>query len=262
MNALSFELQAGFIFLLGLVVGSFVNVLIYRLPLDQSVIRPGSHCPACKKSVAWYDNLPLLSYLILRGRCRSCQTKISILYPFVELITAFLFYFAFLKYGFSWLFFARDLPIIAALIAVTFIDFKHRIIPDELSIGGTLLCLALSYWDPGLGLLSSFIGAAFGFGLFYFFAWLYLRSAKRSGLGGGDIKFLALVGAFLGVEGVFATILVSSVTGSIGGILWGFLSRQENVLRVSIPFGPFLVLGCLCYYYFGEALWHLFTIPI
>jgi leader peptidase (prepilin peptidase)/N-methyltransferase len=246
---------------LGLVVGSFLNVVIVRLPQEKSIVFPGSHCPKCQAKLHWYENIPVFSYLALRGRCRGCKDPISVRYPIVELITALLFITVKIKFGFSWLLFARDWPFISILVAVTFIDLEHRIIPDELSLGGLVLGLATAYWTQGLGLPASLIGASVGFGAFYGLAWIYLRLTKKSGLGGGDIKLLAMIGAFLGIGGVFAAILISSVFGSVVGIGWALISRKEKVMAVAIPYGPFLVVGALYYYLLGDLLWFQFTTP-
>ncbi len=239
----------------GLVVGSFLNVVIYRLPNDLSVVKPKSHCPKCKKNVAWYDNFPVFSYLALRGKCRHCKTKISIQYPLVELLTALLFVASVQKTGtLSMLTFLRDWPFLSMLVAITFIDLEHRIIPDELSLGGLVLGLLTTWAVPEVGWIQSFLGAGIGFGVFYFFAWAYYKWSGKSGLGGGDIKFLAMLGAFLGPQGVFTTILVSSLSGSLVGILYAFFSGRKNVMKLAIPYGPFLVLGALAAYFFGDIV--------
>lgn len=240
---------------LGLIFGSFANVVIARLPEGKSVVRPGSHCPNCKKSIAWYDNIPLLSYLALGAKCRGCGKKISLRYPVVEAMMALLFLAAKVRFGWDLLFFIRDIPFLFILVVITFIDLDHRIIPDELSIGGLVLGLATTWAVPDLGWIQSVAGAAVGFGLFYGLAWSYQKYKGRMGLGGGDIKLLAMLGAFLGVQGVFTTILISSIAGTLIGILWAVATRQKNLMTSAIPFGPFLVIGGLYYYFFGDSLW-------
>jgi leader peptidase (prepilin peptidase)/N-methyltransferase len=247
--------------LMGLVVGSFLNVVISRLPSGESVVRPRSRCPRCRKTIAWHDNIPVLSWLVLRGRCRSCGKPIPVIYPVVELLTAFLFLAATLKFGWSPLLCVRDWPFLALLVAITFIDLRHRIIPDELSLGGLVLGLATSWWSPEPGLLQSAFGAALGFAIFFAFAWGYQALAKRSGLGGGDIKLLAMLGAFLGPMGVVTTIVLSSVIGSVAGLAWAMAARKRDFMSFAIPYGPFLVLGALYYYLLGDILWLPFTIP-
>ncbi len=250
------------VILLGLIFGSFLNVVIARLPHGKSVVKPRSACPKCSTPIAWYDNFPVLSYLILRGKCRKCSNPISFRYVMVELITALLFIAVKQRFGLGWLLLARDFPLILILVAVTFIDLEHRIIPDELSLGGLVLGLATSWWVPGLGLISSVIGAALGFIMFYAVAWFYQWRTGSSGLGGGDIKLLAMLGAFLGPMGVMVTVLVSSILGSVIGIAWALMSRQKSVMKVSIPYGPFLVIGGLYYYLLGTlGLWFQFMTP-
>lgn len=245
----------------GLIAGSFINVVVHRLPQRKSLIEPGSQCPFCKNSIRWYDNLPVLSYLFLFGKCRKCHRKISLRYPIIELLVCLLFIASVTKFGLGPLTFLRDWPFLASLVAVTFIDLEHRIIPDEISLGGLVLGLLTCYWVPGLGLINGFVGAAFGFSVFYLFAWIYFKMSGKSGLGGGDIKLLAMIGAFLGPSGVFSTILMSSVLGSVMGILYALTRKQRNVLKVAIPYGPFLVLGALYYYFFGDLLWLRFMTP-
>jgi Flp pilus assembly protein protease CpaA len=145
----------------------------------------------------------------------------------------------------------RDLPFVAALIAIAFIDLEHRIIPDELSLGGLVWGLVTSFWDPELTVFGAVSGAAVGFGFFYGFSWLYFKVTGRVGLGGGDVKLMAMLGAFIGFWGVMATMLVSSIAGSVVGIGWAIVSRQKKVLMTSIPYGPFLVLGALYYFWWG-----------
>lgn len=250
-----------FIFLCGLVVGSFLNVVIYRLPLKRSLIRPGSRCQSCNAPVRWFDNIPVLSWFLLKGRCRSCKARIPFRYVCVELMTGLMFVATYVRFGPSWLLLVHDWPFVSLLIAITFIDLDHRIIPDELSLGGLVLGLLTSGLVQDLGFVPAAIGSAVGFGIFYGFAWLYLRYSGRSGLGGGDIKLLAMLGSFLGTTGVFTTILISSITGSVIGIVWGLAQRQKKVMATAIPYGPFLVLGALYAYLLGDILWSPFTIP-
>lgn len=256
----------GFSAALGLVVGSFLNVVIGRLPLGQSISTPRSRCPKCETPIAWYDNIPVFSYLVLRGRCRKCKTSISVRYPMVELLTALLFLTVKLRFGGTFLLFIHDYPFVAILVATTFIDLDHRLIPDKLTLPGTALGLLTAYWTPGLGIVSSLSGAVLGFGLFYAIAWYYQWRTGKAGMGGGDIKFLAMLGAFLGPTGVVTTMLISSILGSVIGIAWAAYQRRVNgegtLLQATIPYGPFLVLGGLYSYLLSEILWSPFTIPI
>ena len=259
------------IVLLGLIFGSFCNVLIYRLPRGQSVVWPSSACPACGHKIKWTDNIPVISFLFLRGKCRSCSASIPLRYPVVELLTALLFLAVKVRFGLSPLLWVRDFPFCLLLVAISFIDLEHRIIPDRLSLPGILLGLMTAYWVPGLGLISGLVGAVLGFGLFYGFAWFYFRWKGRHGLGGGDVKLLAMLGAFLGPAGVFSTILISSVLGSVIGIALAVLASRKRAERAgeessalllqAIPYGPFLVIGGLYVYLLGDLLWLPFTIP-
>lgn len=254
-----------FVIILGLLVGSFLNVVIYRLPRGESIVHPRSHCPKCDYYFPFYLNIPVLSYLFLRGKCFKCKNVISIRYPLIELMTALLFLSAKLRFGFSYLLFFKDFPLISILIAVTFIDLEHRIIPDSLSLGGLGLGLFISFFDPHLGWEQSLIGAIVGFCFFYGIAWFYMKRTGNMGLGGGDIKLIAMIGAFMGINGVITTIFLSSVLGSICGIILAFKEKKntqnqnestEGLLKYSIPYGPFLVVGALYYYLLGEILWH------
>ena len=248
--------------LIGLIVGSFVNVVVVRLPQGKSLIQPGSHCPHCKKSLRWSDNIPVLSYLLLKGKCRTCKTRISVRYPVIEIVTALLFLAVKVRFNLPLLLLFRDWIFVAVLVAITFIDLEHRIIPNSLSLGGLLLGLTSAGLLPELGWIDSFLGAFLGYSIFYSLAWIYYQFTGRSGLGGGDVKLLAMIGSFLGPAGVFATIFISSVFGSVIGIAWALLTKRKSVMKVSIPFGPFLVVGALYYYLLGDVLWFQFMTPM
>lgn len=248
--------------IMGLIIGSFINVVVARVPKRKSIIKPASHCPKCKKPIEWWDNIPVLSYLLLRGKCRYCKTPISIRYMVIELLTALLFLTAKIRFGWSPLLFLRDWPLMAISVAVVFIDLEHRIIPDSLSLTGLVLGLATSWMVPDLGWKQSFAAAAIGFTIFYALAWFYQQTTGKSGLGGGDIKLLAMLGAFLGIQGVFTTILISSVFGSIVGIGWALATQKKDLMKTALPFGPFLIVGGLYYYLLGDLLWFQFTTPM
>jgi leader peptidase (prepilin peptidase)/N-methyltransferase len=246
------------VLLFGLIIGSFLNVVIHRLPRDESVVRPGSHCPGCEKPIRWYQNLPLLSYVLLRGKCSSCQCPIHWRYPLVEFLTAFLFWVSF-----------RNLPIglfevisqfrlwffIAISIAITFIDLDHRIIPDELSIGGWIVGALTAYWDFRIGMPELLLASIGGFGFFFIFGILYEKITGRVGLGGGDIKFMGTIGAFLGFGGLWSSILISSVVGSVAGLSIAHFRKEKEGLKMAIPYGPFLVLGALVELFFEVSKW-------
>jgi leader peptidase (prepilin peptidase)/N-methyltransferase len=265
LDELPYEFKMGLAIVLGLIVGSFLNVVIHRLPLDQSVVRPGSRCPKCKRSIPWYENIPVLSWLALRAKCGGCKAPIPFRYPFVELLTALLFALTVAMFGLNVTTLLRDLPWVAALIAVIFIDLDHRIIPDEISLGGLAVGLLTSVLDPRLTVVQAFVGAGVGFGVFFGFSWLYYKLTGRIGLGGGDVKLLAMLGAYLGLQGVFFTIFLSSIVGSVVGIALALAQRNKEkgaVMQFALPYGPFLVLGAFLYYYLGETLWLPFMTPM
>lgn len=242
----------------GLIIGSFLNVVIHRLPRDESVVFPGSHCPGCGSAIRWYHNLPLLGYLVLRGRCSQCKAPISWRYPLVEFLTAVLFFLSF-----------RGLPhdlatvmaqfrlwfFIAISVAITFIDIDHRIIPDELSLGGWGVGLLTVLWDFRLGWSSLVLASVVGFGFFFLFALAYEKITGRAGLGGGDIKFMGTIGIFLGFGGIWSALMISSVLGSLVGLTIARIRKSEQVLKVAIPYGPFLVAGALVELFFEVSRW-------
>ncbi|MFZ5994771.1 MAG: prepilin peptidase [Thermodesulfobacteriota bacterium] len=240
----------------GLSIGSFLNVLIYRLPLGRSIIRPGSACPNCGAGIRWYDNIPVLSYLLLLGKCRRCRSRISLRYPLVELVTGLLSPAIFFRYGVSWtgLFY---FIFVAALIAIIFIDFDHQIIPDIITYPGIIAGFISSLILPNITYRDSLIGIILGGGILYLIALGYLILAKREGMGGGDIKLLAMIGAFLGWQALPFTILVSALLGSVVGII--AIIKTGKDARMAIPFGPFLSIGAILYLFWGKAVtqWYL-----
>lgn len=247
---------AVFAFTFGAVVGSFLNVCIYRLPLEQSVVSPGSRCMGCGTAIRWYDNIPILSGLVLKGRCRSCKEPFSIRYPLVELLTGLLAAALFLKFGLSLSLVVMFL-FCAALVVITFIDFDHQIIPDEISLPGIILGFVCSFFLPGHGWLSSLLGIAVGWGslalIFYGYLWL----TGREGMGGGDAKLLAMMGAFLGLQAVPFIIFASSLVGTVAGL--SIMAVQRKDRHLAIPFGPYLALGAVLYIFCGPQLiqWYL-----
>jgi len=245
------------IFIWGLCIGSFLNVCIFRLPAAQSIVHPGSSCPQCKNPIRFYDNIPIISYLLLRGRCRHCGNKIALRYPMVELLTGLFALGTFLKFGPTWdslIYFV----FIAALIVITFIDLDHRIIPDLITLPGIPIFIAASLLLSKITLLDSIIGVLVGGGSLLTVAWVYKIITHKDGMGGGDIKLLAMIGALVGWQGVLLTIFVASATGTLAGILHMLKARQGN-MKLAIPFGPFLATGALVYIFWGEALiyWYL-----
>jgi len=241
----------------GAMVGSFLNVCIHRLPKEESIVRPGSHCPKCKTPIRFYDNIPLLSYLLLGGKCRYCLATISIQYPIVEAITALSSFFLFITFGVSLSFFYY-FSFVAALIAITVIDLYHQIIPDVISLPGIVIGLLGSLVIPQITFWSSLIGVLSGGGSLFLVATVYQWLFKREGMGGGDVKLLAMIGAFLGWKAVILTILLSSFIGSIIGITVMLIKGKD--FKYAIPFGPFLALGAVISLFWGENLisWYLY----
>lgn len=245
-----------FSFLLGLALGSFLNVCIYRIPQDLSIVHPPSSCPECGEKIRFYDNIPLLSYVLLRGRCRHCRKPISLRYPLVEMIMGLLSVALYFRYGFTlpFLFF---LLFTASLVVITFIDLDHTIIPDVISLPGTALGFLLSFFSfKNLAWFDSLIGIMAGGGFLYLVAFLFEKLTGREGMGGGDIKLLAMIGAWLGWKALPFIVLISSLAGTlIGG---GSLLLLRRELRTKIPFGPFLALGAMVYFFFTNEILSLF----
>src|ERR1035437_2178132 len=198
-----------FAFFFGMIVGSFLNVCICRMPKDESIVSPPSHCPHCSYQIRWYDNIPLLSYLLLRGKCRGCGSHISLEYPLVELLNGILTLILFLRFGLT-LDFAALFLLCSALVVITFIDIEHQIIPDEISLPGIVIGFVLSFFLKGHGWLDSLLGILLGGGILYLVAFGYHRLTGKEGMGGGDIKLLAMMGAFLGWKAVPFIIFSSS----------------------------------------------------
>ncbi len=253
MNSWVFEFS---VFVAGCCLGSFLNVCIYRLPQDLSIVSPRSFCPQCRAPVRSYDNIPLLSYLLLRGRCRNCGARISWRYPLVEAIAGFLAVAFFWKFGLTLSFFAL-FAFTAALLVITFIDLDHRIIPDVISLPGIAGGFGLSFFLPEPTWTESLIGLLAGGGSLYLVAVGYEALTKREGMGGGDVKLLAMIGAWLGWKAILFTLFLASLSGTlIGG---GAMLLQKQGRHYAIPFGPFLAFGALAYVFFGPQLidWYL-----
>lgn len=246
-------LLTAFGFLFGLVVGSFCNVCIHRIPRGESIVTPRSHCPHCHLLVRAVDNIPLVSFLLLRGQCRSCGHRISWHYPVVEFLTGLLFLLAFFRFGVTW----RTgllLTFLAALVIVTFIDLEHQIVPDVITLPGIGIGLAASllFRDPIFW--NALLGALIGGGIFYLVAVL-----SQGGMGGGDIKLTAMIGAFLGWKQVLLTIFVGTLAGSVIAIF--LLATGKKGRKDPMPFGPFLALGAVLVLFWGQEIlawyWHL-----
>lgn len=239
--------------LIGLALGSFMNVCIYRIPQRQSIINPPSTCPNCGKKIKFYDNIPLVSYFLLMGRCRHCRYVIPWHYPAVEALTGLLSLSLFIRYGLSYQYFLF-LLFIAALVTIAFIDLHHRIIPDVISLPGILVGWSTSFILGHVSWLDSLIGIIGGGGSLFLVAFVYVSLTGKEGMGGGDIKLLAMIGAWLGWRPLPLVVLISSLTGAVIGV--AFLLLAGKGLRAKIPFGPFLSFGALLYFFFGPELSH------
>jgi leader peptidase (prepilin peptidase) / N-methyltransferase len=248
IQAIPYPIMVGAVFCYGLAIGSFANVCIHRLPLKKSVVSPGSHCPACSSGVRPLDNIPVISYIILNGKCRDCATRISPIYPIIETITGVLLLAGYLKFGltFDFLVYAVLAP---ALVIITAIDIEHQIIPDVITLPGIVLGLAVGTYT--IGFAASLIGFFVGGGLFYSLAVL-----SNGGMGGGDIKYIAAIGALLGWQKVLLVIFIGSFLGSIVGIFQ--IAVQKKSRKSLIPFGPFLAAGTLITLFYGDSLIRLY----
>ena len=249
---IAFLVYAG---ILGASVGSFLNVCLSRLPRGESVLRPRSRCPGCGESIAWYDNIPILSWSMLRGRCRHCRERISIQYPAVELVTAAVWVAMALWYGPTWQS-LQGAILFSLLLAISLIDARHYLIPDALSLGGLGAGLALALLPGAPSLLTALLGAGLGFGVLLavglFGEWVF----KKPAMGGGDIKMMAMVGAFLGPAGAMLTIFLGAVAGTLVFAPMSLKTKKE------VPFGVFLSLGAAIAFLFGDALvdWYANTV--
>jgi leader peptidase (prepilin peptidase)/N-methyltransferase len=228
-------------------------VCIYRLPLNLSIVFPNSFCPACQSPIRPYDNIPLFSFFILKGKCRNCGVKISWRYPLVEALMGAITLALFLRLGLSPLFFPL-LAFSAALLVITFIDLDHRIIPDVISLPGIVVGVILALAGISISIKSSLMGLLLGGGALFAVAYIYEAITKREGMGGGDVKLLAMIGAWLGWQAVLFTLFFASLLGTIiGGTV---MLIQKEGRYYAIPFGPFLALAALAYIFFGPPLIH------
>ena len=245
------------VFAFGSCIGSFLNVCIYRIPENRSIVFPGSFCPSCKNAIPFYLNIPILSYVFLMGKCKFCKIKISIRYPLIEALTGIFALLLFLKFGltppfFYWFVF------ISTLITISFIDFDHQIIPDIISLPGIIIFASSFYFLPEMTIKDTILGILLGGGSLYAVAFLYYVIKKQEGMGGGDIKLLAMVGAATGMKGVIFTIFTGSLLGTIFGVLIMLYTKIKDT-KLKIPFGPFLSAGAILYIFYGEELiqWYL-----
>ena len=245
-----------FVFIFGAIVGSFLNVCIYRIPKGRSIVAPGSHCPNCGAGIQWFDNIPILSYIILGGRSRCCKTRISLRYIIVEILTAFLFLVLFLFFGLTAKFFAYMI-LVCALIIATFVDFEIQEIPDEVSLGGLAVGLLLSVAFPSIlnepsrihSFLNSFFGAFAGAATIYAMGMLGEFAFKKEAMGGGDVKLLAMIGSFIGWKMTLLAFFIAPLFGSIVGIILKI--RQGKDI---IPYGPYLSLAAVTAILWGDKI--------
>ena len=270
-----FLLFAFFSTLFGACVGSFLNVCIYRIPRDESVVAPRSHCPHCNTLIPWYLNVPVASWLCLRGKCAACKGPIAFRYTLVELLTALLFLAVFMKWAAPAAMHMLPIPhplvvpvywlFLAGLVLGTFVDFEHFIIPDSVTLGGMAAGPVLSALVPALhaqevwwqGLLSSLIGSAAGFGLLYAVAWIGERAFKKEAMGFGDVKLMGAIGAFLGWKAVLFTVFASSLLGSVCGL--AMIAMGGVKMQSRIPFGPYLSAAALIWVFWGPALFEAYV---
>ncbi len=244
------------IFILGLIVGSFSNVCIYRIPRNESIIYPASHCPKCRSNISSKDNIPLLSYILLKGRCRSCKNKISIQYPIVELVTGLIYLIIYLTYGLS----IQSLIYIilsSALIIIAFIDLNEQIVPDVISLPGIIIGFTLSFFVPYISFINSALGVFAGGGIILIIGLAGSVIFKKEAMGGGDVKLAAMIGAFLGWRYIIISLFLGFFLGALAGIILILLKvkSREDV----VPFGPFIVLGSFITLLWGEKIisWYI-----
>jgi leader peptidase (prepilin peptidase) / N-methyltransferase len=235
----------------GATIGSFLNVCIYRLPRHESIVWPGSHCPSCGGSIAWYDNVPVLSYLWLGGRCRTCRAPITMRYPLIEAANGAGYVAILWVFGASWTTILYCI-LFSALLVVTGTDLTHKIIPNVVTVPGIVLGLVGAATVLPVGPVNALLGMVVGGGILWALAWASPYLFGKEGMGGGDIKLLAMIGAFLGWKPALLTIMIGSLSGSVIGIsliAFGVMKREDY-----IPFGPYLVFGALVSLFFGEPL--------
>ena len=244
------------IFILGLIVGSFSNVCIYRIPRNESIIYPASHCPKCRSNISPKDNIPLLSFILLKGRCRNCKSKISIQYPIVELLTGLTYLIIYLIYGLS----IQTLIYIilsSALIIIAFIDLNEQIVPDVISLPGIVIGFILSFFVPYISFINSGLGVVVGGGIILVIGLAGSVIFKKEAMGGGDVKLAAMIGAFLGWKYILISLFLGFFLGALIGIIliMSKIKSREDV----VPFGPFIILGSFITLLWGEKIisWYI-----
>jgi len=247
--------QLAILALLGLAVGSFLNVCIHRLPRNQSLNSPPSRCPSCEYRLRWFDNIPVLSYVLLGGRCRKCRAPISIRYPVVELITMALFIIHGVVFGWSALLVPR-LVFACAMVVLFAIDLEHQLLPNVITLPGIVVGVIASAVLPP-GIVDALIGVLIGGGVLWLIGEAYYRFSGHEGMGGGDVKMLAMIGAFLGWKLVLVTLVLSSIAGSLIGL--AVIAFRKGGMKYALPYGTFLSLAALVASLFGDRIldWYL-----
>jgi len=240
------------VFFFGLCIGSFMNVCIFRLPKSKSILRPPrSMCPQCDAMIASYDNIPIVSYVLLRAKCRHCRAPIAIRYPLVELMGGLFALCVYLRFGLTLeglIYYA----FIVALLVITFIDIDHQIIPDRITLPGIPVFFLAALVLPQMTPLNSLFGLLLGGGTLLLIGLAYQLITQKEGMGGGDIKLLAMIGVLLGWEGVLFTVFTASAVGTLAGLV--AMLQQRKGMKLAIPFGPFLSIGAITYIFFGPKL--------
>lgn len=257
MLDIEFFIWSAFFFVLGACLGSFGNVVIYRMPAGESVVLPSSFCRSCNTPVKWYHNIPIFAWFILRGKCAKCGAKFSLRYAVVELLMGLLFVWAYYVNGLS-VTLVEHLLFIFAAVTASVIDLDHMILPDKLTLSGIVIGLVGSLINPDRTFWDALLGVIVGGGSLWLVAYLYWIFRKREGMGGGDVKLLAWIGAVLGAGSIVYVIMLSSILGAIIGGVLAFRSREG--FRHAIPFGPFIVAAALAYMLLdgkGVVRWYL-----
>lgn len=247
MNGMPMTVVVAGAFILGALIGSFLNVCIYRIPAGESIVSPGSRCPRCHTPIRWYHNLPVLSWILLKGRCAYCGAPFSVRYPLIEALTGLLFALFLYRFGFhpatlvSWL-------LVAVLVTISFIDLDHQIIPDVISLPGIPLGFLCSFAFPWMSWQSSLLGILLGGGVLLAIALGYEWLTRQEGMGLGDVKLLAMLGAFLGAPAILPIIFLASIMGTLVGVPMMLIKRSGR--KLALPFGPFLATAALLYLFF------------
>ncbi len=238
---------------IGAAIGSFLNVCIYRWPAEQSVIRPRSRCPGCERAIAWYDNIPILSWVLLRGRCRHCATSISAQYPIIEAATALIWIGSVAAHG-PTLEALRAALFLTLLLGIAMTDAREMVIPDQFSLGGTAIGLILAAFPEGFPFMRALLGALTGYVLLWGVKLGAEKALGKPALGVGDIHMMAMIGAFTGIAGALLTVFLGSVFGLLIGVPYTWLRGRLTAMNTYLPLGVFLAMGAAVTYVFGDAI--------